>query len=68
MADGPRVVLVGTEFGARTHVPALRAAGFVIEGLVGRNADKTRDIAAKLGIPRASTSLNTTLFDELLAI
>ena len=34
-------VVVGTGFGARVHVPALRAAGFDVLALVGRDAERT---------------------------
>jgi predicted dehydrogenase len=43
------------------HVPALRAAGFEVVALVGRDAARTADRAAALGIPRAVTSLTEAL-------
>jgi len=49
--------VVGTGFGARVHVPALRAAGFEVLALVGRDADRTARRAERLGIPNAPTSL-----------
>ncbi len=54
-------VVVGTGFGARVHVPALRAAGFRVEALVGRDPERTARRAARLGVPRASTSLEEAL-------
>ena len=33
-------LVVGTGFGCRVHVPALRAAGFEVVGLVGTNAER----------------------------
>ena len=40
------VVVVGTGFGCVTHVRALRAAGFEVVALVGRDPDKTAERAA----------------------
>jgi predicted dehydrogenase len=54
-------VVVGTGFGARVHVPALRAAGFEVEALVGRDPERTARRAARLGVPRALTSLEEAL-------
>jgi predicted dehydrogenase len=53
--------VVGTGFGARVHVPALRAAGFDVVALVGRDADRTQRRADRLGIPEASTDLTAVL-------
>lgn len=50
-------MVVGTSFGARVHVPALRAAGFDVVALVGRDAERTARRADRLGVPRACTSL-----------
>ena len=50
------VVVFGTGFGCVTHVPALRAAGFEVVALVGRDPDRTAARAAMFGIPRALTS------------
>ncbi|MBW2402131.1 MAG: Gfo/Idh/MocA family oxidoreductase, partial [Deltaproteobacteria bacterium] len=55
------VVVVGSGFGARIHVPALRAAGFEVEALVGQDAARTERRAARLKIPRALTSLEEAL-------
>jgi len=57
----PGAVVVGTGFGARVHVPALRAAGFDVRALVGRDADRTGRRAADLGVPRACSSLAEAL-------
>src|SRR3546814_16725947 len=43
-------LVVGTGFGCRTHVPALRAAGFDVVGLVGADAARTARRAEKSGI------------------
>jgi predicted dehydrogenase len=56
-------VVVGTGFGCRVHVPALRAAGFDVVALVGRDEAKTTRRAERLGIPTAITDL-----DEALAL
>ena len=50
------VAVVGTGFGCLTHVRALRAAGFEVTALVGRDAEKTAARAERFGIARASTS------------
>jgi predicted dehydrogenase len=53
----PGAVVVGTGFGARVHVPALRAAGFEVLALVGRDSERTGRRAERLDIPHAMTSL-----------
>jgi predicted dehydrogenase len=59
-----RIAVVGTGFGARIHVPGLRASGrFEVVGLVGRNVERTRALADGLGIGAACASL-----DEALAL
>ncbi len=57
------VVVVGTGFGCVTHVRALRAAGFDVVALVGRDTAKTVNRAAMFDVPRALTSV-----DEALAL
>jgi predicted dehydrogenase len=57
----PRVAVVGTGFGARIHVPALRAAGFDVVALVGTDAERTARRAARAGVPNASTDLAAVL-------
>ncbi len=54
-------VVVGTGFGVLTHLRALRAAGFEVHALVGRNPEKTRDRATLMGVPRGLTSLAEAL-------
>ena len=56
-----QAIVVGTSFGGRVHVPALRAAGFEVAALVGRDRDRTDQRARQLGIPLASTSLTEAL-------
>ena len=55
------VVVVGTGFGCLTHVPALRAAGFDVLGLVGRDAERTAERSRRFAIPHALTSLEAAL-------
>ena len=57
----PRVAVVGTGFGCVTHVRALRAAGFDVVGLVGRDEHRTRDRARAFGVPVAYRSLDDAL-------
>jgi predicted dehydrogenase len=54
-------IVVGRRFGTRAHVPALRAAGFDVLALVGRDMEKTRYRARQLGIPHACASLAEAL-------
>ena len=54
-------IVVGTGFGCLTHVRALRAAGFDVIGLVGRDPEKTASRAARFEIPNAFTSLDDAL-------
>jgi predicted dehydrogenase len=53
--------VVGTGFGARVHVPALRAAGFDVVALVGRDPERTARRAERLEIAHAPTSLADAL-------
>jgi predicted dehydrogenase len=59
-----RIAVVGTGFGARIHVPGLRACGrFDVVALVGRDAARTRAVAARAGVEHACVTL-----DEALAL
>jgi predicted dehydrogenase len=55
------VVIVGTGFGYRIQLPALRAAGFEVLALVGQDEDRTARRAARRGVPHACTSLAEAL-------
>ncbi|HXQ62979.1 MAG TPA: Gfo/Idh/MocA family oxidoreductase [Acidimicrobiales bacterium] len=55
------VVVVGTGFGCFTHVRALRAAGFTVEAVVGRDEARTADRARLFDVPRACRSLTEAL-------
>ena len=54
-------VVVGTGFGCRVHVPALRNAGYDVVALVGRDAERTARRAERLGVAHACTSLAEAL-------
>jgi predicted dehydrogenase len=56
-----RVAVVGTGFGGRVHVPALRAAGFDVVALVGQDKERTARRAQRLDIPRACAGLTEAL-------
>jgi predicted dehydrogenase len=55
------VVVVGTGFGCRVHVPAARAAGLEVIALVGRDPEKTARRAERAGIGVACASLEEAL-------
>ena len=57
----PGAVVVGTGFGARVHVPALRAAGFDVLALVGRDPDRTARRAERLEVEYSCTALADAL-------
>jgi len=57
----PGAVVVGSGFGCRVHVPALRAAGFDVLALVGRDEERTTRRAARLDIPVGTTDLSAAL-------
>jgi predicted dehydrogenase len=54
-------LVVGTGFGCRVHVPALRAAGFEIVGLVGTRPDKLARKAAEAGVAKVFTDLDEAI-------
>jgi predicted dehydrogenase len=71
MTERPRALVVGTGFGLRVHVPALRAAGFDVVGLVGTDLDRTRRRAERVGIPDSFDSFagaNAALDVDLVTI
>ena len=57
----PGAAVVGTGFGCRVHVPALRAAGFDVLALVGQDEERTARRAVRAGIATASTDLDAVL-------
>ncbi|MBV8981056.1 MAG: Gfo/Idh/MocA family oxidoreductase [Acidimicrobiia bacterium] len=54
-------VVVGTGFGCLTHVRAMRAAGFDVIAVVGRDPEKTAARAERFGVPNGLTSLADAL-------
>jgi predicted dehydrogenase len=60
-ATRPGAIVVGTGFGCRVHVPALRAAGFNVLALVGTDLDRTARRARRNGIPLAMTNVDGAL-------
>jgi len=54
-------IVVGTGFGCRIHVPALRAAGFEVVGLVGSDPERTARRAEREGIAGAFTDLDEAI-------
>jgi predicted dehydrogenase len=59
--SGPGVAVIGTSFGCLTHVRALRAAGFDVVALVGRDAEKTAERADRFEVAHASTDMAAVL-------
>ena len=57
----PPALVVGTGFGCRIHIPALRAAGFDVVGLVGTDAERTRRRAESSGVPQTFTDLDEAI-------
>lgn len=47
-----RIGIIGTGWGARVQVPAFRSAGLDVEGLAGRDPEKSKTTAESLGVPR----------------
>lgn len=54
-------IVVGTGFGCRIHVPALRAAGFDVVGLVATRPDRLERKALEAGIPAWFTDLDQAI-------
>jgi predicted dehydrogenase len=54
-------IVVGTGFGCRVHVPALRAAGFEVLALVGTRPDKLERKAAESGVSAFFTDLDEAI-------
>lgn len=61
MAAAPPAIVVGTGFGCRIHVPALRAAGFEVAALVGSDPERTGRRAERSGVPLAFTDLDEAI-------
>ena len=54
-------LVVGTGFGCRIHVPALRAAGFEVVGLVGATPERLAKRAEQNGISRTFLDLDEAI-------
>jgi predicted dehydrogenase len=54
-------VVVGTGFGCRIQVPALRGAGFSVEALIGTDPARTEERARANGVPRAFVDLEQAI-------
>lgn len=66
-----KALVVGTGFGCRIQVPALRGAGFEVVGLVGANPDRTAERAEAAGIARSFTDMQSAIAEtapDLVAI
>ena len=61
MPSKPPALVVGSGFGCRIHVPALRAAGFDVVGLVGTEAARTERRARAKGVALAFTDLDAAI-------
>jgi predicted dehydrogenase len=57
----PPALVVGTGFGCRIHVPALRAAGFDVVGLIGTDVERTRKRAETSGVSQTFTDLDEAI-------
>ena len=56
-----KVLVVGTGFGCRIQIPALRAAGFDVAGLVGSDPHRTAERAKANGVFGAFTDLGEAI-------
>lgn len=52
--NGKGIGIIGTGWGVRAQLPGFRAAGLEVVALAGSRAEKTRTIAAELGVPFAT--------------
>lgn len=71
MAGQLGALVVGTGFGCRIQVPALRGAGFAVAGLVGQDAARTAERARANGVPASFTDLRRAIAEtgaEVVAI
>jgi len=60
-SSAPSVLVVGTGFGCRIQIPALRAAGFEVAGLVGADPARTAQRAEANGVAHAFTDLDQAI-------
>ncbi len=64
----PGIGIIGTGWGSRVQVPALRAAGLHVVAIAGSQARKTHRIATDLEIPYATGDWRTILDREEVSI
>lgn len=64
----PSAAVIGTGFIGPVHVEALRRIGVSVVGVLGSSAERSRQGAAALGIPRAYASLDELLADEAVQV
>jgi predicted dehydrogenase len=57
----PPALVVGTGFGCRIQIPALRAAGFEVVGLVGTDIERTKRRADANGVPQSFVDLDAAI-------
>lgn len=60
------VAIVGTGFMGPAHTEALRRLGIHVAGILGSSAEKSRQAAQDLGIPRAYADLDELLADDTI--
>lgn len=60
-ASALRALVVGTGFGCRIQVPALRAAGFDVVGLIGTDFERTSQRAKLNDVPEAFIDLDRAI-------
>lgn len=60
-----RVVILGTSFGGLVQAPAFRAhPGFEVVALAGARLEHTREVAARVGVPRAHSDWREAIAKE----
>jgi len=68
MTEAIKVAVVGTNIGCTLHVRALKAAGFNVFALVGRDREQTAARARHFGIARSFGSIDAALDSEVDAV
>ncbi|MEQ3553210.1 Gfo/Idh/MocA family oxidoreductase [Pseudonocardia nematodicida] len=63
MSAGPVVAVVGGGFMARVHTRAARAAGATVAGVLASSPQRSREVAAGLGVARGYADLGELLGD-----
>lgn len=64
----PRAAVIGTGFIGPVHVEALRRIGIPVQGVLGSSAERSRQGASALGVPRAYESLDAVLADGSVSV